>query len=109
MPNAGTYSDAVVRLVCTRVKSADNGQEVETFADGASLWTRIEIESGRRQEDYGAEQTGVQATIRVRNFPALTALDRFRDGDGQIYIIETIRPGDDEWICDCHAYDALEI
>jgi len=89
-------------------KDSTNGQDEETFTPGSYYWCRVEIGSGRRQRDYGANQTGADVTVYVRNYPTLTALDRMTDGTATL-VIESIRAGDNEWICEAHYYDDLDI
>jgi head-tail adaptor len=98
------------RQVRSVSKNPTTGQEVETFADGSLYWCRIEVESGRRQQDYGAQQTGTDATIYVRNMPELSALDRLYAVEwAETWIIDSIMRGDNEMICDCYRYDELAV
>lgn len=109
---AGDYPDRMRRLVRSTTKSTSTGQEVETFTPGAYLWCNIQIDSGRKQIDYGTDQTGQTATILVRNLPTLSSLDRLYAVEwDETYVIDTIRRGTDnnELICECYRYDTLEV
>ena len=108
MAQAGTYPYRLQRLVRTITKDTTTGQDEETFTPGAYYWSNVEITNGRRQRDYGADQTGSDVTVYVRNFPTLTAQDRLTDGITTI-VIESIRRGDKEWICEGNYYDDVTI
>lgn len=108
MAGAGQYPDRLQRLVRSVTKDPNNGQEEETFTAGDYYWCRLEYPTGRRQRQYGAEQTGADVTIFVRNYPTLTALDRLTDGT-TTFILDNIRPGDNELIADGYLFDALEV
>lgn len=105
---AGNFTDRLQRLVRSTTKNTDNGQDEETFTPGDWYWCRIEVTGGRRQEDYGAMQTGADATIFIRNTPALTALDRMQD-DTTVYVLDNIRQGDNELIVEARYYDELAL
>jgi head-tail adaptor len=110
MAYAGDYYDRATRLIRSVSKNAQNGQEEEAFAEGNTLWCRIDYATGRKQKDFGADQTGIQGTIYVRNYPTLSPLDRLYAADyGETWIIETIRKGSNELICEAYLYDELEL
>lgn len=106
--SAGEYDTPLQRLAQSTAKNATNGQEEETFTPGSWYWCAVEVTNSRRTTDYGSQQTTQEATIRVRNYPTLTALDRLQDGSGTTWVIDSMYTGDDELVCDCHAWDALE-
>jgi head-tail adaptor len=82
------------------------GQPEESFALNGYLWCQVESNQGRKQEDYGAERTGITATIRIRNYPEITALDRLESVEwGDLWVIESIGRGDNELIADCYLFD----
>jgi head-tail adaptor len=108
--NAGKYAERLTWKRRTTTKNTVNGQDVETFIDNGFLWANIEITSGRKQTDYGAEQHGADATIRVRNWPTLSALDRLYSAEwDELWIIANLRRGDNELVCECVKYDALDL
>lgn len=108
MRKAGDYCDRVQRLVRTVTKDASTGQDKEHFTASELLWSKIEVGSGRKQRAYGAEQTGADATISIRNYYPLTALDRLYSAQwGETWIVESIHRGDNEIVCSCYRYDAL--
>ena len=109
MRKAGEYNERVRRLVRSVAKDGTTGQDKETFTPSELLWAKIDVGSGRKQRDYGAEQTGASATISIRNYYPLTALDRLYSLQwGETWIVETVHRGENEIICDCHRYDALD-
>lgn len=110
MNYAGEYYDRATRMIRSVSKNAQNGQEEETFTEGATYWARIEYASGRKQKDLGAVQTGNEGTIYVRNYPTLSPLDRLYAPEyGETWVIETIRKGSNELICEAYLYDDLEL
>ncbi|QEL13876.1 phage head completion protein [Limnoglobus roseus] len=109
MNKAGDYSDRCVWQTRTIGKDA-TGQDVESFPDGGFLWCSVEPETGRRQDDYGTPQTGENGTIRIRNYPGVSALDRlYRPEWDETWILDTVVYGDDETICAAHTFEALEV
>jgi head-tail adaptor len=108
MAAAGNYPDRLRRLVRSVTKNTDNGQDEESFTPGDWYWCRVEVTNGRRQQDYGANQTGADVTITFRNYPTLSALDRMTDGT-TVYELDNIRQGDNELIADGYYYDDLDI
>lgn len=108
MAQAGQYPNRLQRLVRSTSKDATTGQDEETFTPGASYWCRLEIANGRRQRDYGANQTGADVTVYVRNYPTLTAQDRLTDGTATL-ILESVRAGENEWICEANYFDDLSV
>lgn len=110
MPAAGQYSDRLQRLVRSTTKDNTTGQDQEIFTPGAYYWCSVEPVAGRRQTQYGGEQTGVDVTVRVRNWPELSALDRLYNAEwDETYIIETITRGDNETIAEGYLFDALQV
>ena len=110
MANPGFYSDHVQWLQHSLTKETSYGQEKETWTSIGWLWCKLEETSGRSSKDYGAEQSGAELEIRIRNYPAISTLDRFFSPKwNQTYIIDTIRRGDNELIVDAHVYDDLTI
>ncbi|MBX9677422.1 MAG: head-tail adaptor protein [Gemmataceae bacterium] len=110
MNGAGQYADRVTWRKRTITKKPDNGQDVEQFADNGQLWASIELTGGRKQTDFGATQTGADAVVRVRNMPTLSALDRLYSAEwGELWVIDHVRRGDNELVCECVKFDALDL
>lgn len=107
---AGNYYDRLRLHVRSIDKNTANGQDEETFTPDAYLWGRVEVESGRKQADYGANQTGADATIYVRNLPTVSALDRIEAVEWEeTWVIDRVRRGNNELILDCFRYDELAV
>lgn len=107
---AGEYKDRLKWLKRTTTKNPNNGQDEETFTDNGSLWASVELTTGRKAIDYGAEQTGSEATIRIRNFPSVSALDRLElTSEGEWWVIDHVRRGDNELVCDVMKFDELNL
>ncbi len=107
MAGAGIYNTRLRRLVGTRTEDATTGQEVLTHAGTGYLWCSVEETNGRRQSEYGATQTGADATIRVRNYPTVTVDDLLEDTDGNIWRIDAIHAGDNELVLEAFRHDTL--
>jgi head-tail adaptor len=104
---AGDYPDRLRWFVQSTTKDSV-GQDVETFTDNGLLWGSISPNSGRRQPDYGATQTGWDAELRVRNMPALKTEDRLYAIEwDETYIIDTIVRGNNELVLQCVKFDTL--
>ena len=107
---AGKYADRLTWKRRTITKNTVNGQDEEAFVDNGFLWGNIDLTAGRKQTDYGSPQTGADATIRVRNYPALSALDRLYSAEwGELWIVANLRRAENELICECVKYDALDL
>lgn len=107
---AGEYCDRVEWLQRSIEKDTTNGQDKELFTSVGYLWASVELNSGRRQRDYGADQTGADATVRIRNYPAVSALDRLVLGEwNEVWVLENIRRGDNEIIAEANKFDTLEL
>ena len=109
MTGAGNYADRLTWK--KRSVTKDNlGQDKETFADNGGLWGDIDLTNGRRQTDYGSSQTGADAVIRIRNWPTLSALDRLYSAEwNELWVIAHLRRGENELVCECVKYDALDL
>lgn len=106
---AGDYGDRL-RWFKQSINKDSLGQDVETFTDNGLLWGNIEINNGRRQVSYGAMETGWDASIKIRNLPALRTQDRlFAVEWNETYIIDHISRGlnGNELVCQCVKYDDL--
>jgi SPP1 family predicted phage head-tail adaptor len=110
MMAAGQYKDRLTWLKRTVTKNPNNGQDEETFTVNGSLWGSVEPTTGRKAIDYGAEQTGADATIRLRNYPTVSALDRLElPAEGELWVIDHVRRGDNELVCEVVKYDDLNL
>lgn len=108
MPAAGEYQSRVVWLQPTTTNDPTNGEPVEVHSPVGFLWVAVEEQSGRRQDDVGAPQTGVQVLIRIRNYSDVKVADLLRDEYmGYVYRLETIVNGSDELIVDGYRNDLL--
>ena len=63
-------------LARTTTKDANSGQDVEVFTAGQVLHGTIETQAGNEGEAYGALQSQSDAIITLRQWPAVSALDR---------------------------------
>lgn len=108
MPAAGQYN---VRLRWLKLNAEpDNltGDEVPVHTFEQYLWASVDETNGRRQEEAGAPQSGVDVEIRLRNYPEVQATDLLEDDFlGYVYHIDALRNGDDELIVDAYRMDTL--
>jgi head-tail adaptor len=107
MSDPGDYDTLFTWLKRTVTKDL-TGQDIETFPDNGSLWGSLKYRSGRRVNEFSSTQTGVMVSIRLNNDPPLSALDRL-GANGEVFILETIVPGDDELVIEGHRYDELDL
>ena len=106
MAYAGKYSDRLRVLQRTTTRDDLTGEIIESFEGENYLWCRVEINTSRRQNEIGSPRTAQEATIYVRNYPSITSLDRLKDESwNNIWVIDSIKRGDNELILDCYAFD----
>jgi head-tail adaptor len=84
------------------------GGTVRIHQPNGHLWASIDELTGRRQPIAGATQTGVDAEIRVRQFPDVRADDLLQDqGRELVYRVDSVRIGENELILDVFRLDSL--
>jgi len=112
MRDAGHYPEVFVWMVRTLTKNITNGQDVETFPDSSALWGSIELGTGTEGVEYGTPQAQSNATVRLRQWPAIKNVDRIRHKrTGLVYVI-TGRQTDyraNETVLQVTLYDDLEL
>src|SRR4051812_42193862 len=106
MADAG-LNERLRRHVAAKTKNTDNGEEEITYTPGAYYWCLVEWNNGRRDTRYGAVESGADVIVRVRQFPALSALDRLETADGIMLHLESVIPGDNEWVCQASMLDSM--
>lgn len=108
MPSAGQYNTRLTWLQQTTVTDEDTGDVVNVHVPAGYLWASVSEDSGRRQEEAGAPQSGVNVEIRVHNYPDLLATDLLEDDFfGYVYHLDSIHNGNDELIIEAYRYDKL--
>ena len=107
---AGRYNTRMRLHTRSLTKDANTGEEVESFTASATyLWCNVDETNGRREVSYKVRLTGADATISVRQYPDLSALDRLEDvGTGQVWRLDWVRRGTNELVCDAFRWDELE-
>lgn len=106
---AGNYDSRLERLTFTPAAASSTGQRVPNWVPSDTfLWCSVDETNGRRSQNYGATETGSDVEIKVRNFPTLKVNDVLEDIEGTKFVIDQLRNGDNELICDCHRYDELD-
>jgi len=105
---AGEYSSRLRWLLCSRTTDSTTGDEIEVHSPNGYLWCSVDESNGRSGTDEGAVQTGADAQIRIRNFPAVTTLDILLDeAAGYYWKIVSIHNGSNEMRCDAYRNDTL--
>jgi head-tail adaptor len=102
MPAAGPYNIRLRWLTLNRTDD-ETGDGVDTHLPSTIgyLWAYVIETNGRRQEEGGAEQSGVDVEVHVRNYPQVSTDDLLQDEyNGYVYHLDSIRNGDDELIID---------
>lgn len=111
MARAGDYRQRFTVWTATRTTSVTTGDRPKTYTNsGVVLWGAEETSQANIETDFGAVRSQVSGTIRLRNFPTLTTLDRLIGGYwNTTYIIDGIRKDErnNETVVDCHSLEIL--
>lgn len=98
MANPGKYSDRLTWLVRSVTHDDNTGQRTETFEANGQLWCKLEEPRANERIYFGALSTAIDYRCRIRGYPAVRAVDRFRDAAGETYLIQGVYVGDNETI-----------
>lgn len=110
MTPASDYSRSFILQVRSVTKNTTTGQDVESFTAGGYLWGAIDTTADSESTAYGATQSQSRAVIRFRMYPTISALDRLVDVRyGDTYVIDGVRRGTLETICDATKFDDLDL
>lgn len=86
-----------------------DNERKESWPENGTLWGSYPDETfGRRNTEFGADQSGSNATILIRHRPALSANDRLIF-EGRTWIIDSIHRDGLNLSCDCYSYDTLVV
>jgi head-tail adaptor len=110
--DAGKYNQAFTWQLRTISKNTTNGQEEENFSDNGTLWGEMVLTNGQEQDEYGALQAVSEGTVRLRQFPNISALDRLLHKHFQdVYVIRGVHRDqkNNETICDIKHFESLNI
>lgn len=100
---AGKYGYRFQWLQCVRTTDTSTGDRPKTYAENGYLWGSIDVSSASEQDEFGAVRETVSGTVRLRQFPEVSALDRLYLSEwDETYLIDGVRWGDNEMICDVH-------
>lgn len=107
---AGDYNQPFTWLLRTTTKdstgNAPTGQDVETFTSNGLLWGQMFTDTAVEANAYGSLQTQSTATIRFRQWPTLSAMDRVvHEQFGETYMVTGIRRDGPDTICEAVLYD----
>lgn len=72
----GTYSESFTWLQRSTTRDTSTGADVEDFTSNGTLWGSIEPSTGQESMSYGDKISQSVAIIKLRQFPAVSALDR---------------------------------
>jgi hypothetical protein len=85
------YDQSFTWLKQTTNKNTDNGQEEEVFSNNGTLFGSLVLTNGSEQDEYGALQAISEGEVRLRQFPAITALDRLLHKQfNEVYVIKGV-------------------
>lgn len=73
---AGQYDCRFQLLQCTRTADGTTGDKPKTYLSVGYVWGSVDLESASIANRYGAERAQGTGTIRLRNLPVITTLDR---------------------------------
>ena len=107
---AGNYSTVFTWQRETDAKDATTGQDKKTFADNGKLWGNMTYTNGTVEDEFGAPQSKVRATIRLRNWLDVKVKDRLLcEQFNELLLIEGVRKSLDpvETIVDAYVYGTL--
>jgi hypothetical protein len=106
---AGDYTRKLRWLKNVTPTSTTTGDRTPaTYTAAGYLWCNVVEETGQHDTEHGAVEAGAAGTIRVRNYPALSALDLLKDEQRNIvWHIDSIHRGDDEIILDAYRLDDM--
>ena len=76
------------------------GQKTDAYPSQGYLWGALEDRTGGRTTEQERERQQATATIRLRNFTAVVAGYRLKDGYGETWTVESVVRGDQETVCD---------
>jgi hypothetical protein len=106
MGGASDYSYRLKWYVGSRTTDTDSGEKKLQLSANGYLWCNVEETNGRRGDEAG-ERTGADATIRLRNYPAITVDDMLLDETfDQWWRIDTLYQGDNEMVLQAFRHDS---
>lgn len=100
--SAANYPTPFAWRVHTQGTPDTFGQKPDVFAAPLTLWGLLDSPSAGRETEGRREVSKDRATINLRNFPAVRPLDTLEDldGGGLPWIVEAVRRGINEIICE---------
>lgn len=91
LTNAGDYNRQVDWLQRSEATDTSSGQRVITYSSAGTFWAKIEESNRGFVNEWGAFRSTTTAKITLRQFPSISALDRFQDGlRSHTYLIDSI-------------------
>jgi hypothetical protein len=106
MTNCGQYTQRFIWLRQATEQDIDNGSSEDDYLESGFLWGNVKESAGSLQDLYGSTRGVSDATIKINQYPPITTKDRLVDGYGQVWVIEGIARGDQEWIVDARRHEA---
>ena len=106
--NAGNYNWAFTWLQCVRTADGTTGDKPKSYTSNGILWGSAKLESANVENEFGAVRSVVTGTVRLRNWPDITTLDRLLwtpSSGTETLIIDGVRKDWDanETVLDVHA------
>lgn len=89
---ASKYNRGFTWMQRSTVKDATTGQDQEVFTPNGLLFGSLETDSSSEAVEYGSLQAQADATITLRQWPQVSALDRLIDRQfGQTWVLTGVR------------------
>lgn len=99
---AGEYPIRFAWAVHSYGTPVAEGDPVDVYAAPVNLWGGYDTDrSGAVVTSLEAESQETRATVRFRNYPAVSPLDTLTDPQtGEVWTVETARRGVNEIVCE---------
>lgn len=112
--NAGKYPFRFQLMTCSRTQDISTGDKPKTYTSAGYLWGSTKLESANVENEYGAVRAVVTGTVRLRNWPTITTLDRllWTPNSGTLtFVIDGVRADFDanETVLNVHSFDGSAV
>ena len=111
--DTGRYNRSFSLLKYTPAAEANayNERPAAFVEQPGTLWGALKEDSASKSQDYEAMEARTNATLTLRQFPAVLAEDRLRDHQfGQVWVIDAVRLsyGTNETVLTVHLWEQQE-
>ena len=106
--NSGLYSYRWIWGQCQRTTDNVTGDRPKLYVNNGYLFGTYELDSSIEQDEYGATRSTASGTIRIRQFPPISPLDRlYCVAFNETYVVDGVRRDqpNNQMIVDIHRLD----